>query len=140
MKTELNFKELLQVMDREAKERQGIIYDMTVSPDCIMNCTREKLKDICSSFLTRIDDFQQLSANAGNNELLDFFVNSYNEIEKAYFHLKMGGLLSNQSRNELRSIIKESEKMASVQLDMEQYNEELDLFRQNIENCQKETV
>jgi len=137
MKTELNFKELLQVMDREAKERQGIIYYMTLSPDCIMNCTREKLKDICSSFLTKIDDFQQLSANAGNNDAVDFFVNSYNEIEKAYFHLKMGGLLSSQSRNELRLIIKESEKMASVQLDMEHYSEELELFKRNLENCPK---
>ena len=140
MKTELSFKELLQVMDREAKERQGIIYDMTLSPDCIMNCTRKKLMDICSSFLTRTDDYQQLSANAGNNELVEYFVDSYNEMEKAYFHLKMGGLLSNQSRNELRLLIKESEKMASGQLDMEQYNEELELYKKNIENCQKEAV
>jgi len=126
----MSYSEMQEVMTQEANQREGIMSDMTRSPDCIMNCTRTKLMEICKCFLVRTDDFQQLSVD--NSEMLDYFTVIYNDLERVYFHLKAGGLLSNSSRNELRMLIKESEQMASMQLDLEHYNEELKLLKQNI--------
>lgn len=84
----------------------------------IMDCSLEKLRTICAESLQRFDNYQQISADKGKNEIVDFFVSSYNELEKVFFYLKEGGLLSLKTRNEIRMLIKETEKYASSELYM----------------------
>lgn len=84
----------------------------------IMDCSIYDLKKICVESLQRFDNYQQLSEDQGKNEILDFFVDSYNELEEVFFHLKEGGLLSLKTRNEIRMLIKETEKHASSELYM----------------------
>lgn len=82
----------------------------------VMDCSQEKLIDICGAALQRFDDYQQLCADTGKNEIVDYFVNSYNELEKPFLHLKQGGLISMRTRNSIRLLIKETEKYASCEL------------------------
>ncbi len=112
METGINLKELMVIVERESKEREGILHYMTLSPNCIMNCTREKLRDITNCFLTRFDDYIQLAGT----EWVDYFQDAYNELEKVFFHLKIGGLVSEELRNSLRCFIKEVEQTAAMEL------------------------
>ena len=82
----------------------------------IMDCSLIKLRTIVCKALQRFDDYQQICADKGKNEILDFFVDSYNELEEVFFHLKEGGLLSLKTRNEIRMLIKETEKYALSEL------------------------
>ena len=84
----------------------------------IMDCSLIKLRTIVCKALQRFDDYQQICADKGKNEILDFFVDSYNELEEVFFHLKEGGLLSLKTRNEIRILIKETEKLAVSELYM----------------------
>lgn len=84
----------------------------------IMDCSLIKLRTICAEALQRFDNYQQICADKGKNEIVQFFVDSYNDLEKVFFHLKEGGLLSLKTRNEIRMLIKETEKYASSELYM----------------------
>lgn len=80
----------------------------------VMDCTFEKLTEICKDFLQKIDDYTQMAGEKENESLVGYFVQSYHELEAVYFHLKEGCLVTSKCRNEIRMLIKESEKMACV--------------------------
>lgn len=80
----------------------------------IMNMSLNELKEFCKTALFRFDDYQQDCADLGNDELVDYFVESYNSLENILSSLNKN-TLKLKVRNEIRMIIKESEKMAIVQ-------------------------
>ena len=82
----------------------------------IMDCSNYDLKKICVEALQRFDDYQQIFADKGKNEMVQFFVDLYDELEEVFFHLKEGGLLSLNTRNEIRLLIKETEKLAASEM------------------------
>ena len=84
----------------------------------IIDCSPAKLTTICSEALKRFDDYQQIAGDQGKNEVLNYFVNCYDEMEEVFFHLKEGGLLSLSTRNEIRMLIKCAEKCAASELYM----------------------
>ena len=84
----------------------------------IMDCSLIKLTTICADALQRFDNYQQISADKGKNEIAQFFVDVYNELEEVFFNIKEGGLLSLKTRNEIRMLIKEAEKYALSELYM----------------------
>ncbi len=79
----------------------------------IMHSTSDELKEICGRFLTRFDDFQQIAGNNKKFEMIQYFADSYDKLEEFFFQLKEG-LFLESSRNRLRMLIKETEKMASL--------------------------
>lgn len=85
----------------------------------IMDCSLIKLRAIVCEALQRFDDYQQIFADKGENEMVQFFVDVYDELEEVFFHLKEGGLLSLNTRNEIRMLIKGAEKYAASELYMQ---------------------
>ena len=79
----------------------------------IMNSTLCELKDICGSFLSRFDDFQQIAGNKKKYEMMQYFTDSYYTLEEFFFQLKEGVFIE-KNRNHIRMLIKETEKMASL--------------------------
>lgn len=80
----------------------------------IMNCPLENLKQTCLEFMISFDDYQQMAGDNNNNEASMYFDEAYSTIEKAFHHLKQGGVLSLKSRNQLRLVIKYAEKYAAM--------------------------
>jgi hypothetical protein len=64
-----------------------------------------------SSELLKIEDYQQQSE--GRNDLSTFFAESYNELEEVLRHLQIGLPISDEGLNEVRMIIKETERKAT---------------------------
>jgi hypothetical protein len=64
-----------------------------------------------SSELLKIEDYQQQSE--GRNDLSTFFAESYNELEEVLRHLQIGLPISDEAINEVRMIIKETERKAT---------------------------
>jgi hypothetical protein len=80
----------------------------------IMNFPFAELISTSQNFLSRFDDYQQMCADNGENEMTQFFVDSYNQLEEIIFNLKAEDV-TDEIRNQIRSIVKETEKMACVQ-------------------------
>lgn len=83
----------------------------------IMDCPASMLNNICFTYLSKIDDYQQCAADNNNAEALDFFTESYNELEEVYRFLRRGGIISINTRNSLRMLLKETEKVAAISID-----------------------
>jgi hypothetical protein len=64
-----------------------------------------------SSELLKIEDYQQQSE--GRDDLSMFFTESYNELEEVLRHLQIGLPISDEAINEVRMIIKETERKAT---------------------------
>jgi len=77
----------------------------------IMNMSLIDLKQFCINCLSRFDDYQQDCTDLDNKELEDYFVDSYNSIDKIVHSLNESNL-NYKLRNEIRMIVKETEKMA----------------------------
>ena len=92
------------------------VKSMNFNGNSIMDCSLKKLTKICAEALQRYDNYQQLFADNGKSELVQFFVDVYDELEEVFFHLKEGGLISLNTRNEIRMRIKGAEKYAASEL------------------------
>ena len=57
----------------------------------ILDCSVEKLKLILKDFLQLFDDCQQIASDQNKIDLIDYFTDAYNDLEKFYFKLKLGG-------------------------------------------------
>ena len=79
----------------------------------IMDSTLDELTEICLKFLSRFDDFQQKAGDERKYEMMQYFTDSYNKLEKFFLKIKKGVFLDS-NRNSLRMLIKETEKMASI--------------------------
>jgi hypothetical protein len=64
-----------------------------------------------SSELLKIEDYQQQSE--GRDDLSTFFTESYNELEEVLRHLQIGLPISDEAINEVRMIIKETERKST---------------------------
>jgi len=84
---------------------------METSNNSIMNFTLENLISTSKSFLLKFDDYQQM---ASNDEISQYFADSYNQLETIVFNLDSQNV-SDEVRNQIRSIIKDTEKMAAVE-------------------------
>ena len=92
------------------------VKSMNFNGNSITDCSLEKLTKICAEALQRYDNYQQIFADKEKNELVQFFVDVYDELEEVFFHLKEGGLISLKTRNEIRMLIKGAEKYAASEL------------------------
>ena len=92
------------------------VKSMNFNGNSIMDCSLKKLTKICAEALQRYDDYQQIFADKEKDELVQFFVDVYAELEEVFFHLKEGGLISLKTRNEIRMLIKGAEKYAASEL------------------------
>lgn len=79
----------------------------------IMHGSFRQVIFISRSFLARIDDYTQMLADTKQESSSQFFDDSYNNLETIIFDLKPEDLTP-EIRNKIRSLIKETEKMASV--------------------------
>ena len=79
----------------------------------IMDSTHDELKEIIGKFLSRFDCFQQIASDLENDKMLDYFIDSYHKLEKYFFQIKHS-LFNDSSRNGIRMLIKETEKMGSL--------------------------
>ena len=95
------------------------VKSMIFNGNSIMDCSLENLTKICAEALQRFDDYQQIFADKEKNEMVQFFVDVYDELEEVFFHLKERGLLSLNTRNEIRMLIKGAEKYAASELYMQ---------------------
>ena len=80
----------------------------------IMNFPFAELISTSQNFLSRFDDYQQMCADKGKNEMTQYFVDSFNQLESIIFNLKEEEV-TDEIRNQIRSIVKETEKMACVE-------------------------
>ena len=86
----------------------------TTTGNSIMDFNFNQLTSACLNFLSRIDDYQQMCEDHRKNEMTQFFVDSYNQLEAIIFDLQPEEL-TDEVRNSIRSLMKETEKMACVQ-------------------------
>ena len=84
------------------------------SKTSIMNFPFAELISTSKVFLSRFDDYQQMCVDKEKNEMTQFFVDSYNQLEAIIFNLKAEDV-TDEIRNEIRAIVKDTEKMACVQ-------------------------
>lgn len=80
----------------------------------IMNIPFAELISTSQNFLSRFDDYQQMCADKGKNEIIQYFVDSYNQLESIIFNLKEAEV-THEVRNQIRSIVKDTEKRACVE-------------------------
>ena len=78
-----------------------------------MNCSKKELIKTCQIFLQKFDDYEQESCELVRSDLSEYFSSSFNELEIEYKKLKKSVLkVTDVTRNRIRVLIKETEKMA----------------------------
>lgn len=79
----------------------------------IMDCSIDKLKEICLRFLQRMDDFQQLAGDKEKDDIAEEFTQLYHALEGAVLFIRdSGNDLTKDTRNQIRLVIKHSERLA----------------------------
>lgn len=81
----------------------------------VMDLPEKELIPVLESFLTNLDDYQQMAGDKGNEELASEFTDSYSELEKIYFSLKQGVKLDISERNSIRLLMKHTNKRAIME-------------------------
>lgn len=74
----------------------------------IMNAQGTVLIDMIKSFLGEIDNFIQLAADAGKEDLADSLSDDYHKIQMFYTMSKLNKTMRLSHRNEVRLIMKET--------------------------------
>lgn len=96
------------------------IIQNTISPiekKSIMTFSFLETKSFLRDCMERFDNYHQKAFDNNDKKLSDFFWDSYKEICDIYINLSSNDYLTDQIRNNIRSSVKETEKMAIVLLD-----------------------
>ena len=80
----------------------------------IMDSNFLELKFIAKKALLRFDDYQQICEDDNKQDKIQYFVDAYNQLEGLIFGLKPEQV-TDELRGKIRLVIKETEKMASVE-------------------------
>lgn len=83
----------------------------------IMTFSFLETKSFLRDCMERFYNYHQKAFDSNDKELSDFFWSSYKEICDIYINLSSNDSLTDKIRNNIRSSVKETEKMAIVLLD-----------------------
>jgi len=81
-----------------------------------MDCDRKDVKNICSIYMKRFDNYLQAATDKGRGDLIPYFSEAYDLLEKYFRNLTKEMLLTTEARNEIRGTIKFTEKLAGSEL------------------------
>lgn len=82
----------------------------------IMNAQGTELINIIQSFLGELDDYMQLAADAGDEDISSSFNEDYNTMENYFILAKINKTMRLNHRNEVRTIMKGALKQAGLYL------------------------
>lgn len=80
----------------------------------IMTAEGSVLITIISQSLSALDDFMQISGDAGDEDVSNEISKEYNVIEKMYHKVKQNNVLSIAERNQFRLIMKQTIKQVGL--------------------------
>ena len=78
----------------------------------IMNFPKNDLFTTCRNFLNLFDDYMQKSEDQGKDDLVEYFADSFDKLEALSRKLMDGEEATLALRNQIRMLVKETEKMA----------------------------
>ncbi len=81
-----------------------------------MDCDLAEAKKTCSLFMQKFDDYQQKASDAGRKDLIPYFVEAYNLLDKYYHSLTDENALTIDIRNDIRMTIKFTQRLAGSEL------------------------
>lgn len=82
----------------------------------IIDSTVDELHIICSEFLKRFDDYQQIAHDMGLEDEIYYYVNAYHELERIKEDIMYWNKANGTTRTTIRMLVKDTEKHASITL------------------------
>lgn len=93
------------------------------STPCIMESTTSELKQLMLRYMSRFDDYIQIAYDEEKPDLGEYFSNEYNKLDHHYRSISDTQTVSAIQRNEIRMIVKYTERLACTELEITETTE-----------------
>lgn len=88
----------------------------TIRVPWIMESTTPELKQMMLGFMSSFDDYSQIAYDQNKPELCEYFSDEFNKLDHHYHSISDTQIVSESQRNEIRLIVKYTEKLAQSEL------------------------